>query len=125
MDEVGIKGTTQITEYDARLRQIETYAVSPEDFGLERGAPEALTGGDVAENVRITLSILNGEDGPRRSVTLMNAGAGIYAADAAGSFEEGVRMAAEAIDSGKALQKMEDLVRVTQELVGTETGAPA
>jgi anthranilate phosphoribosyltransferase len=125
LDEVGIKGTTQIIEYDARVGQIETYAVSPEDFDLERGAPESLLGGDVSENVRITLSILNGEQGLRRSVTLMNAGAGIYAADAANSFEEGVRMAAQAIDSGKALQKMEDLVRVTQELVGTGTGAPA
>ena len=121
LDEVGIKGTTQITEYDARTGKIETYAVSPEDFGLERGAPEALIGGDVAENVRITLSILNGEGGPRRSVTLMNAGAGIYAADAADSFEDGVRMAAEAIDSGRAMQKMEDLVRVTQNLVGAGT----
>jgi anthranilate phosphoribosyltransferase len=125
LDEVGIKGTTQVTEYDARVGQTETYAVSPDDFGLERGAPEALVGGDVGENVRITLSILNGEEGPRRSVALMNAGAGIYAADAADSFEDGVRMAAEAIDSGRALQKMEDLVRVTQELVGAGTVAPA
>ena len=125
LDEVGIKGSTQITEYDARVGQIETYAVSPEDFGLKRGSPEALDGGDVAENVRITLSILNGEQGPRRSVTLMNAGAGIYAADAAESFEEGVRMAADAIDSGRALQKMEDLVRVTQELAGSRIGASA
>lgn len=125
LDEVGIKGSTQITEYDAQVGQIETYEVSPEDFGLERGAPEALVGGDVAENVRITLSILNGEQGPRRSVTLMNAGAGIYAADAAESFEEGVRMAAEAIDSGRALQKMEDLVRVTQELASSGIGASA
>lgn len=125
LDEVGIKGSTQITEYDAQVGQIETYEVSPEDFGLERGSPEALVGGDVAENVRITLSILNGEQGPRRSVTLMNAGAGIYAADAAESFEEGVRMAAEAIDSGRALQKMEDLVRVTQELAGSRIGASA
>lgn len=125
LDEVGIKGSTQITEYDAQVGQIETYEVSPEDFGLERGAPEALVGGDVAENVRITLSILHGEQGPRRSVTLMNAGAGIYAADAAESFEEGVRMAAEAIDSGRALQKMEDLVRVTQELASSGIGASA
>jgi anthranilate phosphoribosyltransferase len=125
LDEIGVKGTTQITEYDARKGGIETYAVAPEDFGLERGSPDDLAGGDAADNVKITLSILNGEQGPRRTVTLMNAGAGIYAANAAESFEEGVIMAAEAIDSGKALQKMEELIRVTRELVNHDVGATA
>ena len=125
LDEVGVKGMTQITEFDDRTEAIKTYSVAPEDFGLERGAPDDLTGGDAAENVRITLAILNGEQGPRRTVTLMNAGAGIYAANAAGSFEDGVRMAADAIDSGKALAKLEELVRVTQELVTQGMGATA
>lgn len=119
LDEVGVQGETRITEYDARTGAIEHYAIAPEDFGLERGRPEDLRGGDAAENRRITLAVLNGENGPRRTVTLMNAGAGIYAANAAESFEEGIRMAAEAIDSGAALAKMEELVQVTQELVST------
>lgn len=125
LDEVGVKGTTQITEYDDRKGMVETYSVAPEDFGLERGAPGDLAGGDAAENVRITLAILNGEQGPRRTVTLMNAGAGIYAANAAASFDDGVRMAAKAIDSGNALTKLEELVRVTQELVTQNIGATA
>lgn len=125
LDEVGVQGNTEVTEYDARTQDIRTYVVSPEDFDLERGDSRDLVGGDAADNVKITLSILNGEQGPRRTVTIMNAGAGIYAADAAKTFEDGVRMAAEAIDSGKALQKMEDLIRVTQELVERGTEVPA
>jgi anthranilate phosphoribosyltransferase len=125
MDEVGIKGGTDVTEYDARKGTIETYKVTPEDFGLLRGNPQDLVGGDAGENVAITLAILNGENGPRRSVTLMNAGAGIYAANAAESFEDGIRMAAEAIDSGAALRKLEELVQVTQEITGTTLKAPA
>lgn len=125
LDEVGVQGVTQITEYDARTEDIQTYSVSPDDFDLERGKPGDLTGGNAADNVKITLSILNGEQGPRRTVTIMNAGAGIYAADAAQSLEEGVLMAARAIDSGRALRKMEDLIRVTQELVERGAEVPA
>jgi anthranilate phosphoribosyltransferase len=125
LDEVGIKGGTDVTEYDARKGTIETYTVTPEDFGLVRGNPQDLVGGDAGENVAITLAILNGENGPRRSVTLMNAGAGIYAANAAESFEEGIRMAAEAIDSGAALRKLEELVQVTQDITGKTFRTPA
>lgn len=125
LDEIGIKGGTEVTEYDARKGTIETYTVSPEDFGLPFGDPSELVGGDASENVRITMAILNGENGPRRSVTLMNAGAGIYAADAAPSFEEGIRMAADAIDSGAAMRKLEELVQVTQEMAGARTAAQA
>lgn len=125
MDEVGVQGSTQITEYDARTGAIRTYSVTPEDFGLERGKPGDLAGGDAAENMKITLSVLNGEQGPRKTVTVMNAGAGIYAANAAESFEDGVRMASEAIESGRALSKMEELVRVTQELMQSGVGASA
>jgi anthranilate phosphoribosyltransferase len=120
LDEIGIKGGTEVTEYDASRGTIETYTVSPQDFGLPFGNPEELVGGDAAENMKITLAILSGENGPRRTVTLMNAGAGIYAANAASSFAEGIEMAARAIDSGAAMQKLEDLVAFTQEI----TGAP-
>lgn len=116
MDEVGIKGETQVTDYDARRGTVEHYTVSPTDFGMERADPASLLGGDAAENMKVTLSILQGEQGPRRSVTLLNAGAGIYAADAAISFEEGIRMAGQAIDSGAAFQKLEDLVALTTRL---------
>lgn len=125
LDEVGIQGTTQITEWDERLGKTETYTVTPEDFGLERGTKADLLGGDAARNVEITRAVLQGEQGPRRSITLMNAGAGIYAANAAETFAEGVAMAAAAIDSGAAYRKLEELVATTRDLVADRAGVTA
>jgi anthranilate phosphoribosyltransferase len=88
--------------------------------GLAGAAPGALAGGDVAENTRITLGILSGEPGPRRDVTLINAGAGIYAAEAASSIAEGVAMAKAVINSGRAMERVEQLVALTRELVAEE-----
>lgn len=115
MDEVGVRGTTRVTDFQAG-KGINSYDITPEEFGLERADPANLLGGDAEENKQITLRVLNGENGPRRTVTLLNAGAGIYAANAAGSFEEGIRVAQEMIDSGKALAKLEELITFTQEL---------
>ena len=116
MDEVGVKGTTRVTDFNASHGGIRTYDITPEEFGLERADPAALVGGDAQENKEITLRVLGGEQGPRRTVTLLTAGAGIYAADAAESFAEGIAIAAEMIDSGKAQAKLDHLVRFTQEL---------
>ena len=117
LDEVGITGTTRVTEFRAGRAGVEEYSISPSDFGLATGSIEDLRGGDVTTNVAITRSILSGEVGPRRTVTLMNAGAGIYAADAAASMAEGVAMAANAIDSGAAMARLDALVACTQRLV--------
>ncbi len=117
LDEIGISGSTRVTEYRASDGGIVEYTIAPGDFGLATGAPGDLLGGGVEENVAITRAILSGEQGPRRTVTLMNAGAGLYAADAAGSIAEGIAMAAESIDSGAALAKLEALVRHTTDLV--------
>jgi anthranilate phosphoribosyltransferase len=70
----------------------------------------------VTENAAITLGVLSGEPGPRRDVTLINAGAGIYAAEAATSIAEGVALAKEAIDSGRAMERLDRLVALTSEL---------
>ncbi len=123
LDELGLAGTSTVTEFDARVGKIKTFTITPEDFGLERAPVEALGGGSAAENVAITRSILSGEPGPRRSVTLLNAGAGIYAADAAGSFAEGIRIAEEIVDSGRALAKIDELVTFTTSLVGERESA--
>jgi anthranilate phosphoribosyltransferase len=117
LDELGIAGPSAVTEYDARHGEVRTYHVSPEEFGLGRGNVEALRGGDAAENVKITRSILSGANGPRRSITLLNAGAAIYAANTAASFGEGIEMAAAAIDSGRAVAKVEALAALSQQLV--------
>jgi anthranilate phosphoribosyltransferase len=116
IDELGISGTSTVTDYNAATGEITTYSVTPEQFGLERGTREEILGGDVAQNVAITRAILSGEDGPRRSITLLNAGAGIYAANAASSYAEGIEMAKRALDSGAAMTKLDQLVAVSRRL---------
>ena len=125
LDEIGVSGSTAITEWDRQRSTIRTYSISPEEFGLERGESSDLTGGDVQENVRITREILAGGNGSRRTVTLLNAGAGIYAAEAAESIAEGIAMAAEAIDSGKARAKLDELVEYTSKMVANRQRVPA
>ncbi len=117
LDEIGITGATAITEWNKTSGEIREYAIHPADFGLSTGLARDLRGGDVAANVAITRSILEGEQGPRRTVTLMNAGAGMYAAEGASSIAEGITRAAEAIDSGRALEKLDMLAGATQRLV--------
>jgi anthranilate phosphoribosyltransferase len=123
LDELGLSGPSAVTEYDARDGGIKSYTIRPEELGLAHATINDLRGGTVTENVEITRSILNGEQGPRRSITLLNAGAGIYAANAAPSFAEGIAIAAEAIDSGKALATLDALAALTQELAAAEAEA--
>ena len=122
LDELGLSGPSQVTEYDARVGEIKAYTLAPEDLGLERADPAALRGGAVEQNVEITTAILNGERGPRRDVILLNAGAGIYAANAASSIREGVALAAEAIDSGRAAATLAKLAEVSR---GVSVGVTA
>jgi anthranilate phosphoribosyltransferase len=117
LDELGLSGPSTVTEFDANVGNVRSYSISPTDVGLATAAPGALAGGDVEENTRITLAILSGEPGPQRDVTLMNAGAGIYAAEAAASIAEGVAVAKSVIDSGRAMERLERLVALTRELV--------
>jgi anthranilate phosphoribosyltransferase len=125
LDELGISGPSHVTEYDARRGDVRTYDVDPREFGLELGTMADLLGGGVERNVEITRAILHGENGPRRSVTLLNAGAGIFAANAADSFEAGIALAADAIDSGKALAALERLAATTQRLAAAAAEAQA
>jgi anthranilate phosphoribosyltransferase len=117
LDELGLCGPSHVTEYDAKFGDVRSYAISPADVGLAVAPPGALSGGDVSENARITLGILSGERGPRRDATLLNAGAGIYAADVVASIAEGVAMAEAAIDSGQAMERLEQLIALTQLLL--------
>ena len=117
LDELGLSGPSTVTEFDANAGGVRTYTVSPGEVGLAAAPPGSLAGGDVDENTRITLAVLSGEPGPRRDVTLINAGAGIYAAEAAASIAEGVEVAKSAIDSGRAMERLERLVELSQELV--------
>jgi anthranilate phosphoribosyltransferase len=111
LDEISISAESKVTELaDDGLR---TYTVTPEDFGLQRAPLEAIAGGDARQNSAMILDLLNGVEGPRRDIVLLNAAAALVAACRANDFTEGVRLAAEAIDSGKAMMKLERLIEFT------------
>lgn len=92
---------------------VNTYEVKPEDFDLVRSSPDDLKGGEPAENAEITRAILNGEKGPKRDIVLLNAAAAITAGGKANNLAEGVIAAAESIDGGLALNKLNQLAELT------------
>ena len=105
MDEISASASTKICEFNNG--EYNTYTIKPEDFGLTTCKKEDLLGGTPEENAKITLAILNGEQGPKRNAVLLNAGAALYIAEKASSYEDGVKLAGELIDSGKALAVLE------------------
>ena len=80
---------------------------------MEKASKEDLVGGDAKENAKITLAILNGEKGPKRNAVLLNSAAGLYVAGEVDSLREGVELAEEIIDSGKALKQLERFIEIT------------
>ena len=112
LDEITITGITRIAE--VRDGQVHSYEVTPEEFGITRAPIDAISGGDAAENAAIILGILDGAKSSRRDVVLLNAAAALVAAGRANHLGDGVPMAAHAIDSGAAKQKLTALVAFTQ-----------
>ena len=113
LDEISSVGPTEVVEFD-ESGNTKRYTVTPEQFGLQKSNPGDLTGGTPEENAEITRRILKGEErGPKRDCVLMNAGAGLYIGGAASSMEEGIKLAAELIDSGKAYEKLEEVIKDT------------
>lgn len=111
MDEISVSDKTIVCEL--KNGKTMTYELSPEYFDMEMASKQDLVGGDAKENAQITLSILNGEKGPRRNAVLLNSAAGLYVAGKVNSLKEGVELAKEVIDSGKALQQLEKFIEVT------------
>lgn len=105
MDEISASSSTKICEFNNG--EYNTYTIKPEDFGLTTCKKEDLLGGTPEENAKITLDILNGEQGPKRNAVLLNAGAALYIAEKAASYADGIKLAAELIDSGKAFEVLE------------------
>lgn len=109
LDEITAVGPTHVCEF--KDGWYKSYDICPEDFGFSRCNKEDLVGGTPEENAEITKNILNGTDkGPKRDTVLMNAGAALYITDKAESMAEGIKLAAELIDSGKALEAMNKFV---------------
>ena len=112
MDEITLTGTTTVSEI--RDGAVTTFTIIPEQFGMKRVSLGELRGGSGEENAKITRTILDGtERGAKRDIVLLNAGATLYVGGVAESMEAGVKLAAEAIDSGAAAQKLKELVRVS------------
>ena len=111
LDEVTITGPTRIAE--VRNGLVHSYEVTPEEFGLTRAPMETISGGDTAVNADIIRRVLAGEKSPRRDVTLLNAAAALVAAGKADHLSAGMPLAAESIDSGAAVSKLEKLVTFT------------
>lgn len=111
LDEISMSAPTKICEF--KEGWFKSYTITPEDFGLTRCTKADLVGGTPEENAKITLAILNGEKGPKRDAVLMNAGASLYIGGKAASFAEGIQLAAELIDSGKALEILKKFIEVS------------
>jgi anthranilate phosphoribosyltransferase len=109
LDEITTTSSTAVCEIvDGEIRQ---YQLHPEDLGIAPTGLDQLMGGDPQENAGIALAILRGERGPQRDIVLLNAGAAIAVAGLAGDIAEGIELAAGAIDSGAALERLEGLKR--------------
>jgi anthranilate phosphoribosyltransferase len=107
MDEVSISSRTYVVELrEGELRQ---FIMTPEDFGITPAKIEAVQGSDATDNAKIIEDIFRGEKGPRRDVVLLNSAPALVAGGAAKTWKDGIRLAAEAIDSGAALKKLEEL----------------
>ena len=118
MDEISIAGKSRV--WELRDGEITDYYVSPEDFGLAVAGVETLVGGTPEENAAILRSVLEGEKGPRREAVVINAAAGIVVGkrtkhpSGLPALKEGVEIAQEAIDSGRARDKLEKLIKLSR-----------
>ena len=114
LDEISASAPTVICEL--RNGYYRTTEIKPEDFGLKRGRKEDIVGGTPEENAQLTRDILSGkEQGTKRNIVLLNAGAAIYVGGGAASIADGVAKAAELIDNGAAYSKMEQYIKASNE----------
>ena len=114
LDEITLGGKTTVCELKGE--EISRYYIDPEDFGFPRTGLSSLRGGPPQENADILRRVLRGEKGPYRDIVLVNAAATLVAGDLAKDLEEGVRLASEAIDSGRAMEKLEGLITLSQQI---------
>ena len=111
LDEISLSAPTRVCEI--RDGWFKSSIITPEDFGFERCTKDDLKGGTPAENAAITRAILGGEKGHKRNAVLMNAGASLYIGGKADSMRDGIALAADIIDSGKALVTLEKFIEVS------------
>lgn len=114
LDEISISDSTSVAE--VRDGKVTEYEIAPEDFGLPRGTKEEIVGGIADENARITRGILDGSiQDAKRNIVLLNAGCALYISGKADTIADGIALAAEQVDSGRALTKLRELVEFTNQ----------
>lgn len=113
LDEISMSAPTTVCEF--KDGWFKSYVITPEDFGFTRCTKAELTGGTPQENAEITRAILRGEKSPKRDAVLMNAGASLYIGGKAQTMAEGIELAAGLIDSGKAMETLEQLILLSNE----------
>lgn len=111
LDEISLSAPTTVCEF--RDGWFKSYVITPEMFGLARCTKDDLKGGTPEDNAKITRAILSGEKGHKRNAVLMNAGAALYIGGKAGTMAEGIALAAQLIDSGKAMQTLNKFIEVS------------
>ncbi len=111
LDEISLSSDTKICEINDGW--YKTFTIKPEDFGFERCSKDDLTGGTPEENAKITREILGGAKGHKRNAVLLNAGASLYIGGKADSIKDGIKLAEELIDTGKALAVLEKFIEVS------------
>jgi anthranilate phosphoribosyltransferase len=112
IDEISTTGYTRVLE--CRDGGVNAFYIHPAEFGLPKASPLDLQGGDAGQNASIVCAVLDGERGAARDVVLLNAGAALFVAGAAGSVTEGIAQAASAVDGGVAKATLEKMVRSSQ-----------
>jgi len=113
LDEITIDGKTKITEL--KDGEIKTYDIGPKDFGLEEGLTEELVVSSAKESSDVITNVFNGKKSSARNIVVLNAAAGLIVAGEAKDFNEGVKMAQDCIDSGKAIEKLKSVQEIMED----------
>ncbi len=114
LDEITVSGKTHICEL--KDNHIVNYSITPENIGLTCASSDSLKGGSAKENAEMLRNILSGTSGPQKDAVLMNTAAVLLAGDKVETLRRGVELAQKTIDSGYALNKLEQLIKLSQNL---------
>lgn len=112
-DEISICGPTKVSHL--RDGEVNTFHMTPEEYGFRRATPDSIRGGNAQKNARIIREVLDGEKGPKRDMVLLNSAAAFVAAGLDGHFKQGIERARDVIDSGRAREKLNALISFTQQ----------
>jgi len=113
LDEVTLAGKTKVADY--KEGHVRAYEIKPTDFGMKMADLNEIKGGSPYENKEIILNVLKGkEKGPKRDVVVLNAAVALFAAEKVDDIKDGIKLAEESIDSGKAFEKLNKLIEFTK-----------